>query len=106
MIHTNLMCKPYEELVEQLEEAVGHVPGLTKSHLGLPKSLERMSALDLEFLIMKIKSIDIIYSGCSPYIVHAIKQAIIRLIRRKMEEKQETAAFEEAVMGLGRLISI
>lgn len=88
----------YERLVQYLEEAVG-------SELELPENLDGMSLIDLEFLILYIKSIDLIYSGWSPYIVDAIKQALIRLIQKKMEEEQEAQAFAKAVNSLGRLKS-
>ena len=99
MIHTELIDMSYEELVEYLEKAVGY-------KLNLPESLDEMSALDLEFLILNIQSIDLIYSGWSPYMVHVIKQALIKLIKRKLEEKQEAGLFDDAVRGLGMMLSM
>lgn len=99
MIHTELIGMSYEELVEYLEKAVGY-------KLNLPESLDEMSALDLEFLILNIQSIDLIYSGWSPYMVHAIKQALIKLIKRKLEEEQEAGLFDDAVRGLGMMLSM
>lgn len=95
MLHTELIGMSYEELMEYLEKAIGY-------ELNLPKNLDELSFIDLEFLILHIQSIDVIYGDCGPYMVHAIKQTLIKLIKRKLEEKP----FEDAIRGLGVALSI
>lgn len=90
-----LKAMPYGRLVQYMEEAVGY-------KLGLPETLDGLTALELWFLILKLKSVDLICSSWHPWQVDAVKWTLIALIRREMEKKQEEEAFAEAVRGLGR----